>query len=192
MTGIEPAPLMGQLPDETGDRLTPSHKTKAGRRHRYYVSLRLIAKGINPTGWCLPAQKLETTVAEGIAVHLERATAQHRILATPDLCENPNVVVAARALTRSMRKGDTALLSDLLTSGVLGPRSLALALDRNALANLLHVPPDDLASDLHHHTAQVRLHRRGVEAKLIVGDRTSPPDAVLLRTLEAAHRWTRS
>jgi site-specific DNA recombinase len=36
------------------------------------------------------------------------------------------------------------------------------------------------------------LRRRGVEAKLIVGDRTSPPDPVLLRTLDTAHRWTKS
>jgi hypothetical protein len=37
-------------------------------------------------------------------------------------------------------------------------------------------------SDLHLLTAAVRLHRRGVEAKLIVGDRRSPPDPVLLRS----------
>jgi site-specific DNA recombinase len=178
--------------DETGDWLTPTHTTKAGRRHRYYVSHRLIAKGTDPTGWRLPAQKLETTVVEAIADHLETATSRHQLLATPDLRGNPDVVIAARMLTRSIRKGDTALLSDPLTSGVLGPLSLKLTLDRDALANRLGIPPGDLASDLHHLTAEVRLRRRSVEVKLIVGDRTSPPDPVLLRTLDAAHRWTKS
>ena len=129
---------------------------------------------------------------EAIADHLEIATSRHQILATPDLRGNPDVASAARALARSIRKGDTALLADLLTSGTLGSRSLTLALDRDALANHLGVPPDKLRSDLHHHTAEVRLRRRGVEAKLIAGDRTSSPDPVLLRTLDAAHRWTKS
>jgi len=191
-TDADPAPLIGKLRDETGDWLTPTHTTKAGRRHRYYISHRLIAKGPDPAGWRLPAQQLETTVVEAIADHLDTATSRHHILATPDLRGNPDVVVAARTLARSMRKGDTALLSDLLTSGTLEPKSLTLALDRDVLASRLGVPPDNLASDLHHLTAQVRLRRRGVEAKLIVGDRASSSDAVLLRTLDAAHRWTKS
>ena len=80
----------------------------------------------------------------------------------------------------------------MLTSGTLGSRTLTLALDRDALANRLGVPPGDLASDLHHLTTGTQIRRRGVEAKLIVGDRESPPDPVLLRTLDAAHRWTKT
>jgi site-specific DNA recombinase len=154
-TGANPAPLLGKLRDETGDWLTPTHTTRAGRRHRYYISHRLIAKGTDPTGWRLPAQRLETTVVEAIADHLETATSRHQILATPDLRGNPDVAGAARALARSIRKGDTALLADLLTSGTLGSRSLTLALDRDVLASRLGVPPGVLASDLHHLTAEV-------------------------------------
>jgi hypothetical protein len=191
-TGTDPAPLIGKLRDETGDWLTPTHTSKAGRRHRYYVSHRLIAKGTDPTGWRLPAQQLETIVAEAIADHLDTATSRHQILATPDLRGNPDVAGEARTLVRSLRKGNTALLSDLLTSGILGSQSLTLVLHRDALANHLGVPPDNLRSDFHHLTAEVRLRRRGVEAKLIIGDRALPPDAVLLRTLDAAHQWTKS
>ena len=42
---------------------------------------------------------------------------------------NPDVAGAARTLARSIRKGDPALLAELLTSGTLGSRSLTLALD---------------------------------------------------------------
>ncbi|RYH05589.1 recombinase family protein, partial [Tropicimonas sp. IMCC6043] len=53
-TGSDTALLAGKLRDETGDRLTPTHSIKAGRRHRYYVSNRLISGGPDPTGWRLP------------------------------------------------------------------------------------------------------------------------------------------
>ena len=39
------SPLAGKLFDETGDRLTPSHSRKNGKRLRYYVSRRVIAGG---------------------------------------------------------------------------------------------------------------------------------------------------
>lgn len=39
-----PSLLVGKMFDETGDRLTPSHANKKGRRYRYYVSNRLIAR----------------------------------------------------------------------------------------------------------------------------------------------------
>jgi hypothetical protein len=32
--------LAGKFTDETGDRLTPSHAVRRGKRHRYYVSRR--------------------------------------------------------------------------------------------------------------------------------------------------------
>ncbi len=59
--------LCGRLFDETGDRLTPSHsKTRTGVRLRYYISHRLIAKSgeANLDGWRLPAEELETKIAE--------------------------------------------------------------------------------------------------------------------------------
>jgi site-specific DNA recombinase len=38
----EPSPLVGKLFDAAGERLTPSHAVKKGRRYRYYVSRALI------------------------------------------------------------------------------------------------------------------------------------------------------
>ena len=49
------SPLVGRLFDPSGDRLTPTHTTRQGRRHRYYVSNRLITGGADPSGWRLPA-----------------------------------------------------------------------------------------------------------------------------------------
>ncbi|RYH04952.1 recombinase family protein, partial [Tropicimonas sp. IMCC6043] len=84
--------------DETGDRLTPTHSIKAGRRHRYYVSNRLISGGPDPTGWRLPGTRLETMIATAIADHLAKAAAEHRLLALPDLTTSMGLQDAARTL----------------------------------------------------------------------------------------------
>ncbi|QXT39079.1 recombinase family protein [Gymnodinialimonas ceratoperidinii] len=44
------APLLGKVKDETGDRLTPTHTQRHGRRLRYYVSNRLVSGGQDPDG----------------------------------------------------------------------------------------------------------------------------------------------
>jgi hypothetical protein len=54
--------------DETGDRLSPIHATKAGKRYRYYISSRLK----NPEfegkdGWRLPAAEIKAIVLQQLA-----------------------------------------------------------------------------------------------------------------------------
>jgi len=60
----EPSLLAGVLVDARGERLTPSHAVKKGRRYRYYVSGSLIAEAATDRGqgWRLPAQEIEDTV----------------------------------------------------------------------------------------------------------------------------------
>jgi DNA invertase Pin-like site-specific DNA recombinase len=60
----EPSLLSGLLVDARGERLTPSHAVKKGRRYRYYVSSALItaaAKDDTPS-WRLAAQEVEDCV----------------------------------------------------------------------------------------------------------------------------------
>ena len=53
----------GVLFDETGDRLTPSHAVKDGRRYRYYISQRVMqARKRDASGWRLPAEELEAKI----------------------------------------------------------------------------------------------------------------------------------
>lgn len=63
-----PSLLVGKLFDETGDRLTPSHANKNGKRFRYYISRRLVTdKSImHPDAWRLPAQQLEKAIAQAV------------------------------------------------------------------------------------------------------------------------------
>ena len=76
------SPLAGKLFDETGDRLTPSHSRKNGKRLRYYVSRRVIAGGCekHPDAWRLPAEQVEGVLTEMIRRHLERPDAAASVI----------------------------------------------------------------------------------------------------------------
>src|ERR1700731_564957 len=65
----EPSLLAGLLTDARGERFTPSHAVKKGRRYRYYVSTALITEaGTDQSqGWRLPAQEIEDAVIRVLA-----------------------------------------------------------------------------------------------------------------------------
>ncbi len=83
------SPLVGKLTDETGERLTPSHAVRRGRRYCYYVSRRLVAGSgkSDSRGWRLPAAALEGAVAKLIIDGLETPSAAQRLIdgATPEM-----------------------------------------------------------------------------------------------------------
>ena len=188
----EQAILIGKFYDETGERLTPTHSNKSGKRHHYYVSNRLITGGPDPTGWRLPARKLEAIVADLIANHLTAATTERRLLATPDPRSGEDLLRASQDIVQSLRRKDPDMLRALLISGSIDPRKIVLTLDKTELATALGILAEDLAPDLANVHSPARLRRRGIEAKLVVGDLQPEPDPVLMRTLWNAHRWTRA
>src|SRR5437899_1883645 len=65
----EPSLLAGVLTDARGERFTPSHAVKKGRRYRYYVSGVLITQAgtDRAQGWRLPAQEIEDAVIRVLA-----------------------------------------------------------------------------------------------------------------------------
>ena len=77
-------------------------------------------------------------------------------------------------------------------SGQIGNGRLALDLDRKALANAAALPAGDLNPALLSLDVPFICRRRGVEMKIIAGDRAPAPDPVLIRSLRNAHRWTKA
>ena len=68
--------LTGLLFDELGDRLSPSHASKNGKRYRYYISHRLMqTHRRDKDGWRLPAKQIEAIIVSEIVKHLRDATA---------------------------------------------------------------------------------------------------------------------
>src|SRR5438046_876860 len=61
---VEPSLLAGLLVDARGERFTPSHAVKKGRRYRYYISTALITDvGTDRAqGWRLAAREIEEAV----------------------------------------------------------------------------------------------------------------------------------
>lgn len=188
----DPAPLTGKLYDDSGDRLTPTHSIKSGRRHRYYISHRLISGGPDPTGWRLPARALEKNVANLIAGHFDKAAREHRLLAAPDLRGDSGVQQAARNMVEQLRQQDPEPIRDLLALGTIGVHEINLTLDKAVVATRLRVPPADLAVNLCDIRSPLQLRRRGVEAKLVIGEAKLAPDATFLKALSTAHQWAQA
>lgn len=183
------APLMGKLRDDIGDRLTPTHTRRHGRQIRYYVSNRLISGGPDPAGWRLPAAALEQAVAETVANHLVALARDHRICAEEDLQRGNAVRDRVRHLADRLTSGTPSLLATLLAEGCVGKNRIVLRLQAKALAEALDlyrkaINPSGLSIE-----APFALRRRGVEGKIVVGERVRQPDRTLLRALSQAHAW---
>jgi site-specific DNA recombinase len=185
-----PSPLTGRLFDETGDRLTPTHTTRHGKRLRYYVSNRLLKGGTpkDPTGWRLPSPDLERTTVSAIAAHLEVAATRQRILHAPDATRAKAVALRAEALAERLRAGPNEC-RHLLASVQVAPGALHLKLDAARLAAALDLAAAELDRKLLAFDAPFRLRRRGAETRIVAGEREAEPDPTLVRRLADAHRW---
>ena len=193
--------LTGLLFDDIGDRLTPTHSSKTGRRYRYYVSSRLIETGSHdPTGWRLPALQIEGAVTAALADWLRNphelmAMIGDHNLAASHLNQSLN---AARQLADSVQ-GSTcperrSLITELVSGITIATGTLVLKIRRGGLLKAIgvvdaHVSSSELTGDEHDIPVPFSLKRRGVEAKLVVGDghHDTSVDPVLVSTIARAH-----
>ncbi len=183
--------LTGKLRDETGDHLTPTHTKRRGRRFAYYISNRLIAGGTDPSGWRLPSDALEACLRQIIAGHLRRSAEGHLLLAEPDARGAADLV--QRAMTLAERIGaEPDLIGNILASGTMTRGELHLQLVPSLIAAALDVPAATLSDQLLRFSGPFALRRRGVEARIIAGERVPSADLVLQRTLAEAHHWARA
>jgi len=181
----DPSPLLGKLFDETGDRFTPSHSNKRGKRHRYYVSHRLVkqAGGKDLSGWRLPALQLEQQITKTMHEHLAIAVTPAMV---KDLTSEEIIRIRAEAeLTGLNQKKLFALVERTdITAG-----SMKIRLNADAVTALLQIEPERLLPESMNISRPFRTRKRGVETKLIVGDESSELDDALIRNIANAHRW---
>ncbi|WP_171103583.1 recombinase family protein [Ruegeria sp. HKCCD7255] len=177
--------LAGKLFDETGDRLTPSHSRKNGKRLRYYISGRLVTDRSqkHSDAWRLPAEQLKSLLAEVIRQYLKRPNAVTSMARDMSAAE----IASATELLRdcqSVRKYLGLILRADLQQG-----SLRVQLDLQALAQMIECRVDQVDAGELTIEAPFRMRRRGVELKLHLGD--SPPeiDQTLVRNVVKARRW---
>lgn len=186
-TGGTRAPLLGLLFDETGDGLTPSRTTTGTRSYRYYVSNRLIAGGIDPTGWRLPAIPLEQEIAKHLTAHLRALAAQHRVLSVADARTTVALGDKVDAIADGIAADPGTQLPLLLARGRVHSGAMHLDLNAAALSVRLDVPADALAPEFLATSFRFHLRRRGIETKLVVGDAIPVPDTTMIRALHESH-----
>ncbi|MEO0548011.1 MAG: recombinase family protein [Pseudomonadota bacterium] len=182
--------LAGKLYDETGDRLTPSHANKKGRRYRYYVSSRLIAGGAREgfkavDGWRLSAPMLEDQLAQAIRRHV-----QSNVLPA---CRCHATIAEAESLSRrfdDLCAGSTSnkIFLACIARAVITQGRITIMLDDAEVSRLLGVPEHTVDADLFRIEEPFTIRKRGVEAKLMIGSGTSVAnsDPVLIDNLARA------
>ena len=71
-TAEAPSLLAGLIVDGDGQRMTPTHAVKKGRRYRYYVSTQLISgtRSDHAKGWRIPAGDIEVLVLDRLRAFL--------------------------------------------------------------------------------------------------------------------------
>ena len=184
------SPLIGKLRDDTGDLLTPSHTKKGNKRHRYYVSNRLVNGRADPAGWRLPAKDLEEAVSTAVLNHLRVAAERHAIIQTQDIAMSVKAAEAASAFVRRAQSSVIAQTLPLVHHGYLTGPKILLTLCEEKLATTFNVCTSSLDPKLTQIKTTLSICRRGVEAKIIIGEQRPSPDATLVKALRNAHAWS--
>ncbi len=199
-----PGLLAGLLQDAEGNRFTPSHTLKAGRRYRYYV--------------CQP--KIENSEAEAKAIRLPAHDVERQVTLRLQsfLQSNPTVMselgfpsdspARTKELIAAATKHSEATDKDFLTKVVrrviVHPDRLELEIGKNTLRSVLmgsRPDPRNLADEQEQASVELirlevraQLRRHGGEMRLVVspdmpGHVTPPPVSSLLKAVARGRQW---
>lgn len=143
----------------------------------------------DPSGWRLPAAAFETAVCSLVPSHLSQLAEAARLLVNPEVSRVKAATPRALHTARQLVAGDADLLRTLVNAVTVSPAEIRVNLDAATIADRLGVAKAEVDQDCLSFTAPFQLRRRGVEAKIVAGERVPAPDAVLVRTLQQAHLW---
>ena len=195
--------LAGLLVDAHGERLTPSHAVKKGRRYRYYVSTALISEaGQDHTqSWRLAAQEIEDCV---ISILVDALTSPPRLLERLSRPGMPGDQIrrllgrAARlaALLRSAPQERAKIVQELVDQVIVDDKRIMIKMRRVALlgveASLCATEePGGSTIEL---TATVDFKRRGAQTKLVLPglasqNHASKCDPALIKAIARGRAW---
>jgi site-specific DNA recombinase len=192
-----PSPLIGKLFDDQGERLTPSHAVKGKRRYRYYVS-RSLMKGTareSSQGWRVPAVEIEHNLAAAVAGILDEQTA---VVADVDVA-----AVGAHGITSILATAaqwSARLRSETEASTALNTLVERAELHQDGIRLSLRLPLSTSGKPAANattylsltRTIPLRVRRRGIEMRLVIGAGSGPApriDSTILKAAARAHRW---
>ena len=196
--------LTGLLFDETGDALSPTQAVKKGRRYRYYTSHRLKLAGPSTSGgWRLAADQIELVVIQLLGDTLFDQDKMTKLLSAADLSADRMTQLSsgaarlARELAEQTKSELKSTISNLVHRVELKAGSIAIQVRLVGLCDLIAAGKAnsffslsmDATSTIH---ATLQMKKRGVETKLIIGDRlqtASEPNQALIMLIAQAHHW---
>ncbi len=181
----QPSLLIGKLYDETGDRLTPSHSKKNGKRLRYYISHRLSKQSGEKdiSGWRLPAKPLEDQISHAVLNHI-RKNVTSELLINPDATIINNAVTAINEL-QSRQVKIVALINRIN----IAPGRVEIKLNAEQVSALFNLKESSINTEALTFKLPFQTRKRGVETKLIIGHVEPEKDHTLIRNLATAHKW---
>jgi hypothetical protein len=95
----------------------------------------------------------------------------------------------ARSLASTIRQRGASAIALAILSGTVSAGTLRISLDREAVPYRLGLAAVDLDADLLEVAAPFTCRRRGIEVKIVSGERELTPDRAMFRALRNAHRW---
>jgi hypothetical protein len=169
--------LTGLLVDDRGERLTPSHAVKKGRRYRYYVSAALITDaGTDRTqGWRLAAREIEEVVIRMLADALtspaklvERFGAAG--MPSDQIRELLSRVARMAAALEGLPRERAKLVRELVERIIVEEKTITIKLRRGPLLgeDVPSCTPEAASDNAVELTAAAAFTRRGVETKLVL------------------------
>jgi site-specific DNA recombinase len=200
---VEPSLLAGLLVDAHGERLTPSHAVKKGRRYRYYVSAALITEAAKEgmQSWRLAAPEIEDCL---IGILVDALTSPARLLerlGAPDMPSDQmrrSLSRAARfAVTLRSSPGERAkIVRELVEQVIVDNRGIIIKMRRGALLGgkvplCASEEPSGSTIEL---KAAVDFKQRGAETKLVLAglsqqNQPSRCDPTLLKAIARGRAW---
>src|SRR5467141_2292811 len=198
----EPSLLAGLLTDARGERFTPSHAVKKGRRYRYYVSTALITEaGTDQShGWRLSAQEIEDAVIRVLADALiSPALLIERVGTAIPSDQTQKMLDRAIRLAAVLKRSPAErakVVRDLIEKVVIEENAITIRMRRSSLSGGAVVPPSsenpsDRPIEL---TAPVAFRRRGTEMRLVLPgvatqNESSRCDPTLIKALARGRAW---
>ena len=199
----EPSLLAGLLVDARGERFTPSHAVKKGRRYRYYVSAALItdAGTDRAQGWRLAAREIEDAVIRILADALTSPASLVERFGAAGMPSDQVRKLLSRAARMAAALGGSPgerakTVRELIEKIIVDEKTITIKLRRGLLLGA-DVPSSasEAASDSSVElTAAVAFKRCGAETKLVLPGLTqqnhsSRCDPALIKAIARGRAW---
>jgi DNA invertase Pin-like site-specific DNA recombinase len=199
----EPSLLAGLLVDAQGERLTPTHALKKGRRYRYYVSAALItdAGADRAQGWRLAAREMEEAV---IRILTDALTSPAGLVERFGAAGMPSDQIR-KLLSRAARveaalggsPGERAkLVRELVDKVIVDEKTIIIKLRRALLVggDVLSCSSEAASDSAVELTAAADFTRRGAETKLVLPGlaqqkHSSRCDPAMIKAIARGHAW---